>query len=119
MLVAIPVIGIFWWCGVRLGIALLHPLRPGVRDGAVGFGGGPETLAGITLLFSPAIAAVATALWVGNAVVYAIPQARRAQAIKEHAGGIGYKEAQAGLVMGMMLGLAAYVALLATSILLV
>jgi hypothetical protein len=41
-LVAIPIIGVLWWGGVRLGIALLRTLRPGVADGAIGFGGGLE-----------------------------------------------------------------------------
>jgi hypothetical protein len=76
-------------------------------------------MAGIILLFSPVIAAIAAALWIGNAVVYALPQARRAQAAKAHAGGVGFKEAQAGLAVGILLGLVAYVVILVCAILLV
>ena len=119
LLVAIPIFGVLWWGGVRLGIVLAHALRPGATDAAIGFTSGPITLAGIALLFSPVIAAIAAALWIGNAVVYAIPQARRAQAVKAHAGGVGYKESQSGLAVGVLLGLVLYVVFFAIAILFV
>ena len=117
-LVAIPIFGVLWWGGVRLGIVLAHALRPGAMDAAIGFTSGPITLAGIALLFSPVIAAIAAALWIGNAVVYAIPQARRAQAAKALAGGAGFEEAQAGLAVGAMFGFVVYAVLLPIAILL-
>jgi hypothetical protein len=115
-LVAIPMIGVLWWCGVRLGIVLLRMTRPGVEDSAVGFGGGPETLAGIVLFLSPVIAAIAMALWTGNVLVHAIPQARHAQAIKSDE--MAYAEAQSGLMAGALLGLAIYMILVVLAILL-
>ena len=118
LLVAIPIFGVLWWGGVRLGIVLAHALRPGAMDAAIGFTSGPITLAGIALLFSPVIAAIAAALWIGNAVVYAIPQARRAQAAKALAGGAGFEEAQAGLAVGAMFGFVVYAVLLPIAILL-
>ena len=118
LLVAIPIFGVLWWGGVRLGIVLAHALRPGATDAAIGFTSGPITLAGIALLFSPVIAAIAAALWIGNTVVYAIPQARRAQAAKALAGGAGFEEAQAGLAVGAMFGFVVYAVLLPIAILL-
>ena len=117
-LVFLPIWLALWFGGVWLGVELLHVIRPTVPDAALGFGRGPETFAGIVLLLSPVVVAPACAFWLANALVYSIPPARRAQATKALAGGIGFKEAQAGLVAGAVLGLAVYVALLATSILL-
>jgi len=75
-------------------------------------------LAGLVLLFSPFAVSVASGLWLGNAIAYSIPRARREQQAKAEAGGIGIEEAQAGLVALALLGLAIYAILLTISILL-
>lgn len=109
---------VLWWAGVRFGIMLLHTLRPSITGASIGFSAGPMKLAGLVLLFSPFVVSVASGLWLGNAIVYSIPQARRTQQAKTVAGGIGIEEAQTGLVALALLGLAVYAFLLAIAILL-
>ena len=116
-LVAIPIIGVLWWGGVRLGIMLVHAFRPTVPDAAIGFGRGlesPETFAGTILLLSPTVVSAASAFWLANAIIYSIPRARRAQIAKT--GESGLKEAQAGLLICAVLGFAVYVVMLAVAI---
>src|SRR5580765_1345979 len=110
-LVFLPIWLALWLGGMWLGVKLLHVFRPTVPDAAIGFGRGPETFVGILLLFSPIFAAASCAFWLANGIVYSIPRARRAQAAKVLVGGIGFKEAQAGLLAGALLGLAVYVVL--------